>query len=173
MRPADRPSPAREPLVELPDGVGADLTGRGQDPKEIPPRRWSERASEESRILAKHRARANQWCANVRDCRLSRRPHSLSRPSPQPISGIWISGRSRRPLPRPKQPTINSLALRVARHYGRARCCVRSAIRTSGSRRRTRLSPPRGGTFSRSGVRRDQTRRQPTGDWPGSRSSLR
>jgi hypothetical protein len=41
------------PLVELPDGVGADLAGRGQDPKEIPPRRWSERVSEASRILPK------------------------------------------------------------------------------------------------------------------------
>ena len=38
-------------LVELPDDVGADLAGGGQDPKEIPPRRWSERVSEASRIL--------------------------------------------------------------------------------------------------------------------------
>lgn len=43
------------PLVELPDDVGADLAGGGQDPKEIPTRRWSERASEASRILPKHR----------------------------------------------------------------------------------------------------------------------
>jgi hypothetical protein len=41
--------------VELPDEVGADLAGRGQDPKEIPTRRWSERVSEASRILPKHR----------------------------------------------------------------------------------------------------------------------
>jgi hypothetical protein len=40
--------------VELPDDVGADLAGGGQDPKEIPPRRWSERVSEASRILQKH-----------------------------------------------------------------------------------------------------------------------
>jgi hypothetical protein len=43
------------PLVELPDDVGVDLAGRGQDPKEIPTRRWSERVSEASRILPKHR----------------------------------------------------------------------------------------------------------------------
>jgi hypothetical protein len=43
------------PLVELPDDVGADLARGGQDPKEIPPRRWSERVSEASRILPKHR----------------------------------------------------------------------------------------------------------------------
>ena len=43
------------PLVELPDEVGADLAWGGQDPKEIPPRRWSERVSEASRILPKHR----------------------------------------------------------------------------------------------------------------------
>jgi hypothetical protein len=43
------------PLVELPDGVGADLAGGGQDPKKIPPRRWSERVSEASRILPEHR----------------------------------------------------------------------------------------------------------------------
>jgi hypothetical protein len=43
------------PLVELPDEVGADLAGRGQDPKEIPTRRWSERVGEASRILPKHR----------------------------------------------------------------------------------------------------------------------
>jgi hypothetical protein len=43
------------PLVELPDDVGADLAGGGQDPKEIPTRRWSERVSEASRILPKHR----------------------------------------------------------------------------------------------------------------------
>jgi hypothetical protein len=43
------------PLVELPDEVGADIAGGGQDPKEIPPRRWSERVSEASRILPKHR----------------------------------------------------------------------------------------------------------------------
>ena len=43
------------PLVELPDGVGADLAGGGQDPKEIPTRRWSERVGEASRILPKHR----------------------------------------------------------------------------------------------------------------------
>ena len=41
--------------MELPDDVGADLAGRGQDPKEIPTRRWSERVSEASRILPKHR----------------------------------------------------------------------------------------------------------------------
>jgi hypothetical protein len=44
------------PLVELPDEVGADVAGGGQDPKEIAPRRWSERVSEASRILPKHRA---------------------------------------------------------------------------------------------------------------------
>jgi len=33
--------------------------GGGQDPKEIPTRRWSERVSEASRILPKH------WCASV------------------------------------------------------------------------------------------------------------
>ena len=43
------------PLVELPDDVGSDLAGGGQDPKEIPTRRWSERVSEASRILPKHR----------------------------------------------------------------------------------------------------------------------
>jgi hypothetical protein len=43
------------PLVELPDEVGADLAGRGQNPKEIPTRRWSERVGEASRILPKHR----------------------------------------------------------------------------------------------------------------------
>ena len=116
-------------------------------------------------------ARAYQWCASVRECRLNRRPHSLSLPSSQPISGRWISGRSRRPLPRPKQPTTYSPALRVARRYGRARCCVRTAIRTSANRQRTHLSLPRQGTHSRSGVHRDQTRRRPIGDWPGSRSS--
>jgi hypothetical protein len=47
------------PLVELPDDVGADLAGGGQDPKEIPTRRWSERVSEASRILPKH------WGASV------------------------------------------------------------------------------------------------------------
>jgi hypothetical protein len=41
--------------VELPDDVGADLAGGGQDSKEIPTRRWSERVSEASRILPKHR----------------------------------------------------------------------------------------------------------------------
>jgi hypothetical protein len=41
--------------VELPDDVGADLTWGSQDPKEIPMRRWSERVSEASRILPKHR----------------------------------------------------------------------------------------------------------------------
>jgi hypothetical protein len=46
---------AVRPLVELPDDVGADLAGGGQDPKEIPTRRWSERVSEASRILPKHR----------------------------------------------------------------------------------------------------------------------
>jgi hypothetical protein len=40
--------------VELSDDVGADLAGGGQDPKEIPTRRWSERVSEASRILPKH-----------------------------------------------------------------------------------------------------------------------
>ena len=34
---------------------GADLAGGGQDPKEIPTRRWSERVSEASRILPEHR----------------------------------------------------------------------------------------------------------------------
>jgi hypothetical protein len=43
------------PLVELPDDVGADLARGGQDPKEIPTSRWSERVSEASRILPKHR----------------------------------------------------------------------------------------------------------------------
>ena len=43
------------PLVELPDEVGANLAGRGQDPKEIPTRRWSERVGEASRILPQHR----------------------------------------------------------------------------------------------------------------------
>ena len=43
------------PLVELPDEVGADLAGRGQDPKQIPTRRWTERVGEASRILPKHR----------------------------------------------------------------------------------------------------------------------
>ena len=43
------------PLVELPDHVGADVAGGGQDPKEIPTRRWSERVSEASRILPQHR----------------------------------------------------------------------------------------------------------------------
>jgi len=46
---------ARQGIVELPDDVGADLAGGGQDPKEIPPRRGSERVSEASRILPKHR----------------------------------------------------------------------------------------------------------------------
>ena len=41
--------------MELPDDVGADLAGGGQDLKEIPTRRWSERVSEASRILRKHR----------------------------------------------------------------------------------------------------------------------
>jgi uncharacterized membrane protein len=40
--------------VELPDDVGADLAGGGQDPKQIPTRRWSERVSEANRILPKH-----------------------------------------------------------------------------------------------------------------------
>jgi hypothetical protein len=49
------------PLVELPDDVGADLAGGGQDPKEIPTRRWSERVREASRFLPKtHRGRAYQ-----------------------------------------------------------------------------------------------------------------
>jgi hypothetical protein len=43
------------PLVELPDDVGADLAGGGQDPKEIPTRRWSERVGEASHILPTHR----------------------------------------------------------------------------------------------------------------------
>ena len=47
-------SPPR-PLVELPDDVGADFAGGGQDPKEIPPRRWSERVGDASRILPRHR----------------------------------------------------------------------------------------------------------------------
>src|SRR4030095_6955195 len=34
------------PLVELPDDVGADLAGGGQDPKEIPTLLWSEPVSE-------------------------------------------------------------------------------------------------------------------------------
>jgi hypothetical protein len=42
-------------LVELPDDVGADLAGGGQDPKEIPPRRRSERVSEANRIVPEHR----------------------------------------------------------------------------------------------------------------------
>jgi hypothetical protein len=41
--------------VELPDNVGADIGGGGQDPKEIPTRRWSERVSEAGRILPKRR----------------------------------------------------------------------------------------------------------------------
>jgi hypothetical protein len=45
--------------VELPDDVGADLAGGGQDPKEIPTRRWSERVSEANRILPKHRGGAS------------------------------------------------------------------------------------------------------------------
>ena len=48
------------PLVELPDDVGADVAWGGQDPKEIPTRRWSERVSEANRILPKHQARAYQ-----------------------------------------------------------------------------------------------------------------
>ena len=47
--------PPVRPVVELPDDVGADLARGGQDPKEIPTRRWSERVSEASRILPKHR----------------------------------------------------------------------------------------------------------------------
>jgi len=43
------------PLVELPDDVGAYLARRGEDPKEIPTRRWSKRVSDASRILPKHR----------------------------------------------------------------------------------------------------------------------
>jgi hypothetical protein len=46
--------------VELPDGVGADLAGGGQDPKDIPTRRWSERISEASHILPKHGGGAYQ-----------------------------------------------------------------------------------------------------------------
>jgi hypothetical protein len=42
-------------LVELPDDVGADLAGGGQDPKEIPTCRWSERVSEASSHPPKHR----------------------------------------------------------------------------------------------------------------------
>ena len=42
--------------MELSDDVGADIAGGGQDPKEIPPRRWSERLSEASCILPKHPA---------------------------------------------------------------------------------------------------------------------
>jgi hypothetical protein len=42
-------------LVELPDDVCADLAWGGQEPKEIPTRRWSERVSQASRILPKHR----------------------------------------------------------------------------------------------------------------------
>jgi hypothetical protein len=43
------------PLVQLPDDVGADLAGGGQDPKEISTRRWSKRVGEANRILPKHR----------------------------------------------------------------------------------------------------------------------
>jgi hypothetical protein len=43
------------PFVELPDDVGAHLAEGGKDSKEIPTRRWSERVSEASRILPKHR----------------------------------------------------------------------------------------------------------------------
>ena len=43
------------PLVQLFDDVGADLAGGGQDPKEIPTRRWSQPVSDASRILPKHR----------------------------------------------------------------------------------------------------------------------
>jgi hypothetical protein len=43
------------PLVEPPDEVGADIAGGGQDPNEIPTRRWTERVSEASRVLPKHR----------------------------------------------------------------------------------------------------------------------
>ena len=39
--------------MELPDEVGSDMAGGGQDPKEIPTRGWSERVSEASRILPK------------------------------------------------------------------------------------------------------------------------
>ena len=63
------------PLVELPDDVGADLAGRGQDPKEIPTRRWSERVGEASRILPKHR------CASV----------SVAGPKADHATGAYIS----------------------------------------------------------------------------------
>jgi hypothetical protein len=55
------------PLVELPDEVGADLAGGREDPKEIPPRRWSERVSEASRILPKHRG-ASVSVAGLKPC---------------------------------------------------------------------------------------------------------
>jgi hypothetical protein len=43
------------PLVELPDDVGADLAGGGEDPKKIPTRRGSERLSEASCIFPRNR----------------------------------------------------------------------------------------------------------------------
>ena len=64
------------PLVELPDEVGADLAGGGQDPKEIPTRRWSERVSEANRILPKHRARAYQRPSRQASCRSAPRSES-------------------------------------------------------------------------------------------------
>jgi hypothetical protein len=59
------------PLVELPDDVGADLARGGQDPKEIPPRRWSERVSEASRILPKHRSASVSAAGRPGCCRTS------------------------------------------------------------------------------------------------------
>jgi hypothetical protein len=70
---------AVRPLVELPDGVGAGLAGRGQDPKEIPPRRWSERVSEASRILPKHRGASVSAACPPASCRIS--SSTASRPS--------------------------------------------------------------------------------------------
>ena len=55
--------------MELPDDVGADLAGGGQDPKEISTRRWSERVSEANRILPKHGARAYQRPGRQASCR--------------------------------------------------------------------------------------------------------
>jgi hypothetical protein len=41
--------------VALSDDISADLAGGGQDPKEIPTRRWAERVSEASRVFPEHR----------------------------------------------------------------------------------------------------------------------
>jgi hypothetical protein len=74
------------PLVELPDDVGADLAGGGQDPKEIPTRRWSQRLSEASRILPKHRGERISGLAPGLD------PARASTPDLRDLrrSGEWI-----------------------------------------------------------------------------------